>query len=178
MFGTPVQHRGAGLGTCRCDLALRHRCGHRDRSHPPAYRARCRERWRRCLAWMGVPTHCPSAASPAGPGFTRARRRREAARIRGRPRSSCGPFPLSLRSVCGLQTNEQSRTRANTLPRCPPFSGIFARVRCCSRFSNQSGRTVRVGFLMPFSGRRLRISYAHTASMPRHLASHARCMPS
>jgi transcriptional regulator with XRE-family HTH domain len=57
-----------------------------------------------------------------------------------RLRSFCGPFWRPLRSVCGLQTNEQPRTRANTLPRCPAFSGIFARVRCCSWFSNQSGR--------------------------------------
>jgi hypothetical protein len=67
---------------------------------------------------------------------------------------SCGPSAVPfapLRSVCGLQTNEQPRTGANTLAR-PSVSGIFARVRCYSWFSNQSGRTVRVGFPMGFRG--------------------------
>jgi dinuclear metal center YbgI/SA1388 family protein len=57
-----------------------------------------------------------------------------------RPRSFCGPFSRPLRSICGPQTNEQPRTRANTVPRTPAFSGLFAHVRPYSRFSNQSGR--------------------------------------
>lgn len=57
-----------------------------------------------------------------------------------------------LRSICGLQTNEQPRTQANTLPRDSAFSGIFARFRWPSRFSSQSGRTVQIGFVMRFSG--------------------------
>jgi hypothetical protein len=60
-------------------------------------------------------------------------------------RSFCGPFLLPLRSVCGLQTHEQPRTRANTAPRGPA-------VRRPSRFSNQSGRTVQIGLVMRFRG--------------------------
>jgi hypothetical protein len=44
-----------------------------------------------------------------------------------------------LRSVCGLQTNEQPRTGANTVPRGPAFSGVFAHIRCCSRFCMEIG---------------------------------------
>jgi hypothetical protein len=55
------------------------------------------------------------------------------ASIRGRLRSFCGPFLLSLRSVCGLQTSEQPRTRATTVPRVPAFSGLSALVHCYSR---------------------------------------------
>jgi hypothetical protein len=58
--------------------------------------------------------------------------RRRPARLRlsfVRLRSGCGPFSLPLRSICGLQTNEQPRTPANTVPRGPAFSGIFAHVR-------------------------------------------------
>jgi hypothetical protein len=71
---------------------------------------------------------------------------------RGRLRSFCGPLSLSVRSVCGLQTNEQPRTRANTLPDVQRFRGysrVFAAVRGSRR---QSGRTVRVGFPMRFFG--------------------------
>jgi len=50
-----------------------------------------------------------------------------------RLRSFCGPFSLPLRSICGLQTNEQSRARANTVPRGPASAGVFACVRWPSR---------------------------------------------
>lgn len=52
---------------------------------------------------------------------------------RGRLRSFCGPFLRPLRSVCGLQTNEQPQTRANSAPAKPsvfapfrPYSRLFA----------------------------------------------------
>jgi hypothetical protein len=57
----------------------------------------------------------------------------------GRLRSLCGPLLLSLRSSCGLQTNEQPRTQANTVPRGPAFSRPFAYIRCCSRLSKAIG---------------------------------------
>ena len=86
-------------------------------------------------------------------------------------RSFCSPFWRPLRSVCGLQTTEQPRTRANTLPdvqRFREYSPVFAAVRGSLR---QSGRTVRVGFLMRFSERlrsHLRSSYrVHTALLAR-----------
>lgn len=47
---------------------------------------------------------------------------------RDRAEDRCGPFAV-------IQTAEQPRTRANTLPRDSAFAGIFAPVRCCSRFS-------------------------------------------
>jgi hypothetical protein len=71
-----------------------------------------------------------------------------------------------LRSICGLQTNEQPRIRANTVPRAPAFS-VFARVRWPLRFSNQSGRTVRVGFPMRFFGSLLGICGCSDQGHPR-----------
>jgi hypothetical protein len=58
-----------------------------------------------------------------------------------------------LRSVCGPNPQEQSRTQANSLPEASAFSRLFTRVRCCSRFLRKSGRTVQIGFLEPFSCR-------------------------
>jgi hypothetical protein len=51
-----------------------------------------------------------------------------------------GTATAILRSVCGPNPHEQPRTRANSVPPAQQFSGVFARARCCSRFSNQSGR--------------------------------------
>jgi hypothetical protein len=63
-------------------------------------------------------------------------------------------------------------------PSLPGRKLIFARVRCPSQDMNQSGRTVRVGFLMRFFACLLRICDGHTAPRPGTALGQAGCMPS
>jgi hypothetical protein len=58
----------------------------------------------------------------------------------------------SLRSLCVPESSEHPRNAANAAPRASAFSRVFARIRWCSGVTNQSGRTVRIGFAMGFSG--------------------------
>jgi hypothetical protein len=88
------------------------------------------------------------------------------------PRIACGGFAGGLRSRCGgfagAATTEGPRTRAKRLTSIPHVSGVFARVCWTSQNTNQSGRTVRVGFPMRFSGRlrsQLRSSYRAYAGL-------------
>lgn len=76
------------------------------------------------------------------------RRSDDAVRLRQKSlRSFCGPFSPPLRSFCGLRTNEQPRTRANTLPATHYFRGfspVFAAVRGSLRYRGDRCRTARV----------------------------------
>jgi hypothetical protein len=76
---------------------------------------------RRCLGRRAAARATPGHQLDLG---TLAHSRDCRSSTRGRLRSFCGPFLLSLRSVCDLQTNEQPRTRANTIPQGPAFSGV------------------------------------------------------
>jgi hypothetical protein len=58
----------------------------------------------------------------------------------GPAQASKGTATPVLRSLCGPNPHEQPRTRANSVPRGSAFSGVFARVRLCSRNSKESGR--------------------------------------
>lgn len=83
----------------------------------------------------------------------------------------CGPFavPFSrpLRSVCGLQTNEQPRTRAKCRPARPSVFGALRPIFAAVRGSVwKSGRTVQIGLGMRFFGRLQRIYNGHAAPTP------------
>ena len=94
-------------------------------------------------------------SSRSQPGSTRrpapyARERRyDAGAVSGFQRDRKRDRTPILRSVCGPNPHEQQRTRANSAPRDSAFSRVFAPVRGCSRITNQSGRTVQIGFLKP-----------------------------
>ncbi len=96
------------------------------------------------------------------------------ASTRGRLRSFCGPFWRPLRSVCGLQTNEQQRTRSPDVQRFRGYSRVFAAVRASL---SQSGRTVQVGFLMRFLEALQTSCKRHTAARPAPRPLPTRCMP-
>jgi hypothetical protein len=82
------------------------------------------------------------------------------------------------RWFCGGSSSEQPQTRVNRASRSPVFPGSFPLIRSCSPILRQSGRTVRVGFLMRFSGCLLRICYDHAATKPGIAAGETVCMPS
>lgn len=67
----------------------------------------------------------------------------------------CGPFAVPFAPAAVRLRSPDLRTAANTSehrPARPSVFGGFARVRWPSRFSNQSGRTVWIGFVMRFFG--------------------------
>jgi hypothetical protein len=72
----------------------------------------------------------------------------------------------SLRSLCVPESSEHPRNATNPDPRASAYSGVFARVRWCSGVTNQSGRTVRVGFPMGFRGACGPTCAPHNAPVP------------
>ncbi len=94
--------------------------------------------------------------------------------LAGDLRGDCGPVAGGLRGPRPPKAREHGR---NGRRRSPVFSGVFARVCCPSPTTNQSGRTVRVGFPMRFSGclrSHLRPSYAaHTGLRARRGRAYA-----
>jgi hypothetical protein len=95
--------------------------------------------------------------------------------------SASGPFAVPFRPPCGpfavsrpTNSREHERTRSPDAHRFRGFSRVFAAVRGSLR---QSGRTVRVGFLMRSSGCGLRTCNGQTGSMPGFAPAQAACMP-
>lgn len=145
----------------------------------------------------GPPPHVDPAprSRTAGAAASVDRRRRRKRRARSLTGCSRPVYPavpaseqtakwtasLSLRSLCVPESHEHPRNAANPDPRASAFSGgfrgVFARVRRCSGVTNQSERTVRVGLLMRFSGRLLRICSGHTGLMPGAAPAQSERMP-
>jgi hypothetical protein len=84
---------------------------------------------------------------------------------------------LPLRPLCGHRAHRTAANKSNGVPRGPVFSGVFARVCWPSQNMNQSGRTVRIGLLMRFSSRLLRVCDGRTGSMPGFALVQADRMP-
>jgi hypothetical protein len=82
----------------------------------------------------------------------------------------CGPFAVPFRSPCGpfavsrpTNSREHERTQSREAQRFRGCSPVFAGLRGSL---SQSGRTVRVGLLMRFSGPLRRVCYGHAAPKP------------
>jgi dinuclear metal center YbgI/SA1388 family protein len=81
-----------------------------------------------------------------------------------------GPQVAVLRSLCGPESREQARNAANTVPRQPALSGIFARIRGIRGLPTNRGARIRTGDLADPNGARYQAAPRPDAPAVSHIA--------
>jgi hypothetical protein len=131
---------------------------------------------------MGTCRQAAHSRDRPRPAFTKHLNRQRGTRFLiaapcGRQTVRNGAATMSLRPPCGHPDHRTAANESESSSVTSLFARVFAPVRPRSQTYEISGRTVRIGLLMRFSSRLLRVCDGRTGSMPGFALVQAGRMP-